>query len=140
MDMKKQISLLAAFTGLFGAASLLAQNGDFSNCSAAFLDKKMIVDEYTTEGKCRVASDATGELTIHPVILESGKEPIPGEKIKFKVGIRGSRSETLMLLSEKTYTKVDIQSILKECKKGDHIVLITLEREWALPHSEILVE
>ena len=138
--MKIQIRLFLALIPLLCAAGLPAQNSDFSNCSAAFLDKKMIVDEYTTKGKCVIASDATGALTVRPVVLESGKDPIPGEKIAFKVAVRGGESHTLMLLWEKTYTEIDIQKILKECRKGDHIVVITVEREWAVPHSEILVE
>lgn len=138
-DMKIQIRLLSAFIALFFATNLLAQNHDFSNCSAAFLDKKMIVNEYSPDGKCIVESDAAGMLTLHPVTLESGKEPIPGEKIAFKVAIRGGESRTLMMYSEKTYREIDIQKILKECQKGDHIVVITVEREWAVPHSEILV-
>jgi hypothetical protein len=87
-----------------------------------------------------LAATATGELTLRPVIFEEGKEPKAGEKIQFKIAIRSGGSRTLMLFSEKNYTEVDIQNILKECKKGDYLVLLTLERKWAVPHGEILVE
>ena len=138
--MKKTQLLISVFLSLACVASMSAQREDFSNCSAAFLNEKMIVDEYTTTGKCVVSSSATGKLSLHPVTLAQDKPPVPGKNIRFKVAIRSSESKTLMLLSEKTYEEVDVQTILKECKKGDHIVLITLEREWAVPHSEILVE
>ncbi len=139
--MSTQINLLSVFITLLCATGISsAQNSDFSSCSAAFLDQKMIVDEYTTTGKCVIALDATGKLSVRPVELESGKDPIPGKKIDFKVAVRNGESRTLMLLSEKTYKEIDIQKVLKECRKGDYIVVITLERLWAVPHSEILVE
>lgn len=138
--MKNLHFLFFSLIWLFYSFNLTAQQEDFSSCSAAFLNKKMIVDEYTTEGKCVVSSTASGKLTLHPVTLSGENLPIPGEKIRFKVAIRGGGSKTLMLLSEKTYREIDIRTILKECKKGDHIVLLTLERTWSVPHSEILVD
>jgi len=132
--------LLFAFIGLFYAIGTFAQKEDFNNCAAAFLDQKMIVDDYSPEGKCVVSSGAHGTLTVRPVTINAGEAPVPGEKIKFKVALRGSGDRALMLLSEKTYNEVDIQDILKQCQKGDRIVLLTLEREWALPHHEILIE
>jgi hypothetical protein len=138
--MKKTNWLFFALAGLLYTTNLCAQKEDFSNCAAAFLGKKMIVNEYSTEGKCLMAANASGELTLRPVSLEAGKEPVAGNKIPFKVAIRGGGSRTLMLFSEKTYKEINIQNVLKACKKGDHIVLLTVEREWAVPHSEILVE
>jgi hypothetical protein len=125
---------------LFVPALLQAQkDSDFQNCSAAFLNGKMIVDEYSPEGKCVVSSKAKGKLSLHPVELSNDHPPIPGEKIKFKVAIRGGSTRTFMMLSEKTWKEIDIEDVLKECQKGDAIVLLTLERQWAVPHSEILV-
>ena len=125
---------------LLAPAMLSAQeDSDFQNCSAAFLNGKMIVDEYAPEGKCVVSAKASGKLSLHPVVLSQDQPPIPGENIKFKVAIRGGSTRTLMMLSEKTWKEIDIETILKECRKGDAIVLLTLERQWAVPHSEILV-
>lgn len=125
---------------LLAPAILPAQkDSDFQNCSAAFLNGKMIVDNYSPEGKCVVSSKASGKLSLHPVELSADQPPVPGEKIKFKVAIRGGSTRTLMLLSEKTWKEIDIEDILKECSKGDAIVLLTMERQWAVPHSEILV-
>ena len=132
--------LLFALLSLCYVTVAFAQKEDFNNCAAAFLDQKMIVDDYSPEGKCVVSSGATGKLTVRPVTINAGEAPVPGEKIKFKIALRGSGNRALMLLSEKTYKEVDIQDILKQCQKGDHIVVLTLEREWALPHHEILVE
>lgn len=139
-SIKKFKFLFFSLAGLFCSLHLSAQQEDFSNCSAAFLNEKMIVNEYTTEGKCIVPATATGKLTLHPVTLLENNTPVAGKKIRFKVAIRSGGSKTLMLFSEKTYQEIDIQTVLKECKKGDHIVLLTLERTWAVPHSEILVD
>ncbi|MFN7116506.1 MAG: hypothetical protein ACK4TA_06870 [Saprospiraceae bacterium] len=121
--------------------NLLAQHGknNFSNCAAAFLNQNMIVNEYTTEGKCVVDLTAKGELTLRPAELTDAKTVKAGDKIPFKIAIRDGDSKTLLLFSEKTYREIPIQEVLAQCKKGDSIVLLTLEREWALPHSEILV-
>lgn len=139
--MKKVKFLILGLLALLQTANLFAQQReDFSSCAAAFLDQKMIVDEYSTEGKCELAATVSGKLTVRPVTLEAGKDPVPGKKIPFKVAMRSGSSKTLMLLSEKTYEEVDIRPLLDKCKKGDYLVLLTLEREWALPHSEILVK
>jgi len=77
---------------------------------------------------------------LRPVTLNAGEEPKAGDKIPFKIAIRGGGSRTLMLFSEKTYKEIDIQKVLAACQKGEYIVLLTTEREWAVPHGEILVE
>ncbi len=138
--MKRQNEFFLAFIWLICTTSMTAQNNDFNNCAAVFLGKKMVVNEYSTEGKCALANTSTGELTLRPVFLTEGKEPEAGEKIPFKIAIRDGGSKTLTVFSEKTYMEIGIQNILAKCKKGDHIVLLTLERNWAVPHGEILVE
>lgn len=138
--MKHNNWLFSILIWLLCAANLTAQDSDFNNCAAAFLGKKMIVNEYSTEGKCSLPANSTGELTLRPVTLNAGEEPKAGDKIPFKIAIRGGGSRTLMLFSEKTYKEIDIQKVLAACQKGEYIVLLTTEREWAVPHGEILVE
>jgi hypothetical protein len=136
--MKKTNWLLAAAL-LFCAANGIAQSNDFNNCAAAFLGSKMIVNEYTTEGKCVLDSTASGELSLRPVTLDESGAAKMGKKIPFKIALRGGTSRTLMLLSEKTHTEIEAQKVLKQCQKGEYIVLLTTEREWSVPHAEILV-
>jgi len=138
--MKKFSQLLFAFALLFCSFNVAAQENDFNNCAAAFLDKKMVVNEYSTSGKSVLSATATGELTLRPVFFTEGKELELGDKIAFKIAIRDSNSKTMTLFSDKTYKEINIQSVLEKCKKGDHIVLLTVERNWAVPHGEILVE
>ena len=141
--MKHTFQLFGMLLLLFIGANVAAQtrsDKDFNNCSAIFLDGKMLVDEYSTKGKCSVSLDAKGKLTLHPVELEEDGSAIPGEKIRFKVALRGKPGDTLMLFSEKTYTEIDISKVLSYCKPGESILLPTLEREWAVSHNVIFIQ
>ena len=60
--MKNVFYLVGGFLS-FVLNPLTAQN-KFNNCSAAFLNNKMIVTEYSTRGKSAVAEKAMGELTV----------------------------------------------------------------------------
>lgn len=116
---------------------LFAQN-KFTNCSAAFLNDKMIVTEYNSKGKSIVREKATGELTVCTAELGPTTNK-PVEKIVFKVAIRDKDSKTLVMFSDQAFKQIAIQNILKKCKKGDAIVLMTADNQYALPHNEILV-
>ncbi len=109
-------------------------------CSAAFLGSKMIVDKYTNTGyKNGVSLKATGDLTVNTVDL-SPKESKAVDRIPFKVAIKEKETQTITLFSKEDFMKVDVQKVLSQCKKGDQIVLLTLDKQYALPHNEILVK
>ncbi len=120
------------------ALSVFGQN-HFNNCTAAFLGQKIVVDQYTTEGKCMLPQTATGELTVCTADL-SPERSIAKDKIAFKIAIRDKNTGTLVMYSGDTYRKIDIQKVLAQCSPGDRIVLLTMSREYALPHNEILVQ
>ena len=111
----------------------------FTACTAAFLDNKMIVDEYSPDGKCIISAAATGKLTVCTAEL-SPERSIAVDQIYFKIAVRDQNTKTLYMYSDKKYKQVDIREVLAHCKKGDHIVLITLDDDYAVPHNEILVE
>lgn len=132
--------IIIAIAGLFlSPAGLFAQK-DFTNCSAIFINHSMLVDDYSPKGKCVIPANAGGTLSLYPVILDDGKGREGGNNIPFKIAIRDGNTKTLTLFSEETYREVPVDTVLAQCRPGDAIVLITMEREWALPHSEILVE
>lgn len=111
----------------------------FTSCSAAFVGDKMVVDAYTPTGKCQLATTATGTLTVQTVDLSpTASRAI--DRIDFKVAIRDTSTGTLHLYSEETYRQVPVQQVLARCKKGDRIVLLTVDNRYALPHNEILVK
>ncbi|MFN0015706.1 MAG: hypothetical protein ACKVU2_14275 [Saprospiraceae bacterium] len=111
----------------------------FTNCSAAFLNDKIVVDDYSPTGTCSLPGTATGELTVCTVNL-SPESSTPMDKIGFKIALRDNTTGTLTMFSNKTYNQVDIQAVLSRCKKGDRIVLITTNELYSLPHNEILVK
>ncbi len=132
--MKKLIT--AAFL-CFGVSTI-----SFSQhvCSAAFLGNKMIVDQYSKTGyKNEISLKATGDLTVNTIDL-SPTENKAVDRIPFKVAIKEKETQTITLFSKEDFMKVDVQKVLSQCKKGDQIVLLTLDKQYALPHNEILVK
>ena len=136
--MKKLVSLLLLVASVSLATPSLAQQS-FNSCSAAFVGNKMVVDAYTPKGKCRLSDKATGELTVQTVDLSPTESKALG-KINFKVAIRDKATGTLHMYSNETYRKVPVQRVLSTCKKGDQIVLLTVDKRYALPHNEIVVQ
>jgi hypothetical protein len=131
--MKKIIVLISI---LFCSKSF-AQKA-FSDCAAAFLDKKMIVKEYSNKAKASISLSARGELSVGTVALsEKGNKLM--DNFAFGIAIKDKATGTLMLFSKENYTRINIQKVLSRCHKGDSIMILTLSNEYALPHNEILV-
>jgi len=109
-------------------------------CSAAFLGNKMIVDKYTDKGyKNQLPISASGLLTVNTVDLSpTASKAI--DKIPFKVAIKDKATQTLTMFASENFLQVDVKKVLEKCKKGDKIVLMTTEKQYALPHNEILVQ
>ncbi|MBO0930867.1 hypothetical protein [Fibrella aquatilis] len=136
--MKKSLlsPLLAA--GVCLTTLAIAQQ-PFTNCAAAFVGNKMVVDSYTPKAHCQLSGKATGLLTVQTVELSSTQAKAV-DKIDFKVAIRDKATGTLHLFSGETYKQLPVQDVLTACKKGDHIVLLTVDNHYALPHNEIVVQ
>lgn len=135
--MRHQVQVFFVVVGFIVSTRSMAQES-FSSCSAAFIGPKMIVSEYSPNGQCRMLATETGELTVQTVALSpTGSKAI--DKIEFKVAIRDRATGTLMMYSGETFRQVPVQQVLAKCKKGDHIVLLTMDNQYALPHNEILV-
>jgi hypothetical protein len=71
----------------------------FNNCAAVFLDNTMVVDDYSPRGTCKIAKNATGELTVCTANL-SPSASIPVDKIKFKIAIKDQNTGTLVMYSD----------------------------------------
>jgi Zn finger protein HypA/HybF involved in hydrogenase expression len=135
--MKKQKSIIVILLTILLSHFGFGQN-NFTNCSAAFLNSKMIVNEYSPSGKCTVSITEKGDLTVNTVQL-STTESKAIEPIMFQIAIRNKETGTLMLVSKEKIKKIEIEKVLEKCKKGDHIIVLTVNDEYALPHNEILV-
>ncbi|MEY4540181.1 MAG: hypothetical protein RLZZ306_1938 [Bacteroidota bacterium] len=110
----------------------------FNNCSAAFLNNKMLVNEYSPSGKCTVSITQKGDLTVSTVELSS-TESKAIDPIMFQIAIKDKDTGTLTMVSKSKIQKIEIQEVLAKCKKGDSIMVLTVNNEFSLPHNEILV-
>lgn len=137
--MKKSISLFFLITCCLLASPMSFGQKAFTQCAAAFLNTRMVVDEYSPKGQCRLALQSTGELTVQTVAL-SPTESKALAAISFKVAIRDGETNTLTLYSSAEVVKVPVQDVLKRCRKGDSLVLLTLNNHYSLPHNEILIQ
>lgn len=138
MPMKKRtVFLVLTLYGLMYSLSF-AQDS-FQHCTAAFLNRNMVVDEYSPKGKCIMPLTAQGELTVNTVDL-SPKASKALDAIPFKIAIRDGHTNTLTMYAREDVMKMDIRQVLAKCKVGDSIVLLTLENQYALPHNEILIQ
>lgn len=136
--MKKRISPLLLLCCSMMSTICFSQQA-FTTCSAAFLDSKMIVDEYTTKGKCVLSSGATGKLSVYTVDL-SPTESKAVDKLPFRVAVRDQNTKTLLLLTKEEVKEINVQTVLATCKKGDSVVLLMVNDKYAMPHNEILVK
>ena len=135
--MKKEKSIIIIFLIVLWSDFGFGQK-NFNSCSAAFLNNKMLVNEYSPAGKCSVSITEKGHLTVSTVELSANKSKAV-DSIIFQVAIRNKETGTVMLFSNEKIRKIEIQKVLEKCKKGDHILVITLNDKYALPHNEILV-
>jgi len=124
--------------GLLAGPISFAQDS-FEQCAAAFLNTRMVVDEYSPKGQCRLDLHSMGELTVQTVNL-SPTESKALTAIPFKVAIRDGRTHTLTMYAQTDFLKLAIQDVLKRCRKGDSLVLLTLQDQYSLPHNEILIQ
>lgn len=97
------------------------------------------MDEYSPKGKCVLPATATGKLTVCTVDLSPTTSKIV-DRIPFRVAIRDKNTKTLLAFSSEEVKQVDVKTVLAKCKKGDHIVLLTVDDTYAMPHNEILVQ
>jgi hypothetical protein len=132
--MKTNLVIALLFLGL----KVQAQQ-KFSQCSAAFVNNTMLATSYTKNAKAKVNINAKGFLTVCTSNISSTITK-PVAPIPFMIARKDKNTGTLSLYSNKIYTKQSVEAVLKTCRKGDKIVLITTSDEYALPHNEILVE
>lgn len=136
----KQVMKKSLIVALYSLSTLgFAQQQPFSNCSAAFIGSRMIVNFFQPTGQCCLSPTAKGELTVKTVAL-TPTESKPLNKIPFTVAIRDKATNTLHMYTRKPLCQIPVQRVLASCKKGDNIVLLTVDNRYALPHNEILVK
>lgn len=110
----------------------------FSNCAAIFYRGEMLVDEYSPKGTCKIIKGNKGKLTLASVELnDQGGRAI--KNLPFKIAIQDHQTNTILLYSDEEFEEIMIEDVLDQCKKGDKILIITLDPSYALSHNEIEV-
>ncbi len=111
----------------------------YNNCAAILFKGKMLVNEYTPKGRCNLERGMKGKLTVAAVNLtDEGATPI--KNIGFKVAIRNQRTNTLWMYSDEAVEAVQLEEVLEKCEKGDRIIIMTVDRNYSLPHHEISLD
>jgi hypothetical protein len=115
----------------------------YMNCSAVFLNDEMIVEEYTDVAKCKISKEAKGIISAGTVSLgdekAGGKRFEITQKFEFGVAIKDGNTGTIIMYSQKKYTKIEAEKILAKCRKGDSILIMTTDDQYALPHNFLMV-
>lgn len=110
----------------------------YSNCTAIFYKGKMLVDDYSPDGKCRLEEGMSGRIVISTVSLSDFGAKQTGN-VGFKVAIRNTKTNTIWSYSDQVLYEINLEDILKKCEAGDNIIFITTNKQHALPHNEIEV-
>lgn len=108
----------------------------YNNCAAILYKGKLLVDEYSPDGRCKLEEGMKGTLTVATVKL-TDKGGTPMKNISFKVAIKNGRTNTLWMYSDEALESVQLEDILKKCERGDSIIFMTVNQTFSLPHHEI---
>ena len=115
---------------------MASMSPSYSDCAAIFYKGQMLVDQYSPEGKCKIEQGMKGPLTLSAVKLGESMA-IPTKTLSFQVAIRNTRTNTLWMYMADPVKEIQLEDILKECERGDRIILLPTNNRYALPHHEI---
>ena len=114
-------------------------NYDYTDCMAVFFNGEVLVDDYSPRGKMKLQAGKEGVITVAPVSISDGKINLNGKNALFSVGIKSKRTETIWMYTKEPVTGVKFEDVLKECSEGDKIIIMTIDKKYALPNNEIEV-
>ncbi|MEM6343586.1 MAG: hypothetical protein AAF927_06880 [Bacteroidota bacterium] len=120
--------------------NLILAQSDFSNCAAVYLNDNMVITEYSPKGISKVSLSDKGSLQLRVVTAPDGNWRVSGSAQAFRVAIRDQKTGTLVMFGDKTYRRLEISEVLRKCKAGDHILILSTNRELGITGAEILVE
>ncbi len=121
-----------------GLPKLLEWDTDYSDCAAILYNGKMLVDEYSPQGKCKVNVGMKGKLNLYTVTL-SDKGGTPKRKLKFHVAILNKNTNNMWMYTKSAVEEIMLEDVLNECKKDDKIIILNVDKSIALTHHEIEV-
>lgn len=116
--------------------NILDRDYDYSVCAAILYKGNVLVDDYSPKGRCFLEKGMTGKLSISTVSL-SETATIPQKTLKFHVAIKNKDTNTLFMITKEAILEIELEDILKQCKRGDIIVFLTVDKQYSLTHHEI---
>ena len=115
------------------------QENNYHDCTAILLNGKILVNEYSPRGFCKLEPKAKGTISVATVSLDDDGARPTNKKIGFRVAIRNERTNTLWMYSPEVLFEVDLKGILNRCEFNDKIIIMTVDQQYSLPHHEIEV-
>lgn len=109
----------------------------YSQCAAILFDGKVLVDDYSPRGICKLETGMKGKLSVATVNLSCRGNSTPINNIGFKVAIQNERTKTMWMYSDQMYMEVPLEEVLEKCEPGDRIIILTVGQQFSLPHNEI---
>lgn len=107
-----------------------------NNCVAVFIGEDMVVDEYSPRGKSIIDASSKGWLTVNMVELGENTA-VKGKSVKYFLAVRDAKTESLTMLTSKATDKQALVDVLVDFEKGDKLIVLLEDDEYALPHYEI---
>jgi len=113
--------------------------GYAQSCSVVCLNDSWIPESYNVGAKCAIKYESSGIISVHETDeITAKKDYNRADFIPFKVAIYKKKIGTLVLFSEESYIRLDVQKVLAQCQKGDQIMVILDNTEkYSLPHHRI---
>ena len=109
---------------------------DYSDCAAILYNGQMLVDRYSPSGKCKLEVGKGGSLSVSTVAFTE-KSATPQKALKFHLAIKNQKTNTLFLLTIEPVSEIKLDDVLKQCKEGDSLVVLTVDKRYSLTHHEI---
>lgn len=106
--------------------------------SAIFHQGKALVTQETPDGPIKLDIGTKGLISVS-TIQQSGCSYGPVKAVGFKVAIQTQAANGLWMYSEKTFYEVNLEDITRECRVGDRIILMTVDKRYQLSRHEIEV-
>ncbi len=109
------------------------------SCSVILLNNAWLVKSYNKDEKITITKRATGSLSVHET-GDVNERSFKKELIPFKIAIQRNADDTIVMFSDRKYTEMAIDEVLKKCEVGDSIMIMLLDdAPYSLPHHTIAV-
>ncbi len=135
----KKIILPFAFVAILILYANAQNESTGRSCSVVCLNDQWIPVSYNVNAKTAISLNSTGILSVHETLdVENRNLYKRTDFIDFKVGIFKKEFDTMISFSDDTYQKIDVKEVLKQCEKGDQIVILLIDKDrYSLPHYKI---